>query len=333
VKNRTVPRVRAVTGIAAVALAGSLALAGCSSDDNSSKPSSSSASTSSASPSSAAAATASAADVAALAKVTVKGDVGKKPTISVAKGFTVTAPVARLETPGTGAAVKDGQLLGFNLAVVQGSDGSALADTYSASPQYYMNNASSGLPTALLDALKGQKIGARILFANPSQDSEGKAVTYVYTFEVASAQNVPARASGTPVAPKAGLPTVKLESNGEPKITIPKGYKAPKDLVAQTLIKGKGEKVKATSAVAVQYSGWLLNGTSFDSSWSRGEPIAASLAGGVIEGWTKGLTGQTVGSQVLLVIPASLAYGSQAQGSIPANSPLIFVVDILAVGN
>jgi peptidylprolyl isomerase len=330
VKNRTVLRARAVTGIAVVALAGSLALAGCSSNDDSSKPSPSATSTSAAST---AAPTASAADVAALSKVTLKGDVGKKPTFTVAKGFTVTAPVARVETPGTGAPVKDGQFMGFDIAVVQGSDGKALADTYSSSPQYYMNNTSSGLPAAMLDALKGQKIGARILFANPSQDAEGKPVTYVYSFEVASAKTVPSRASGTAVKPKAGLPTVKLASNGEPKITIPKGYKAPKSLVSQTLIKGKGEKVKATSAVAVQYTGELVNGTVFDSSWSRGEPIAASLAGGVIEGWTKGLTGQTVGSQVLLVIPPSLGYGSTAQGSIPANSTLVFVVDILGAGN
>ena len=50
----------------------------------------------------------------------------------------------------------------------------------------------------------------------------------------------------------------------------------------------------------------------------------------VIDGWNQGLVGQTVGSQVLLVVPPSLGYGANAQGSIPANSTLVFVVDILA---
>ena len=63
-------------------------------------------------------------------------------------------------------------------------------------------------------------------------------------------------------------------------------------------------------------------------------PISLACSGtrlsGVIPGWTQGLAGQTVGSQVLLVIPPDLGYGDQASGSIPANSTLVFVVDILA---
>lgn len=329
-KIRTVLRARAVTGIAVVAVAGSLALAGCSSDDSKTPTSTTTTPASTTSPD--AAPTASAADVAALSKVTVEGDVGKKPTIKFAKGFSVTTPVARVETPGTGAAVKDGQLLGFNIAVAQGSDGSSVADTYSDTPQYYINSSASGLPDALLTALANQKIGTRILFANPTQDQSGAAATYVYSFELVSAQDVAARATGRVVAPKVGLPTIKLASDGKPSLSVPSDYKAPKDLVAQTLIKGDGPKVTATSTVAVHYTGWLTNGTQFDSSWDRGAPVALSLNQGVIEGWTKGLAGQTVGSQVLLVIPPDLGYGSTANGSIPANSSLIFVVDILGVG-
>ena len=52
----------------------------------------------------------------------------------------------------------------------------------------------------------------------------------------------------------------------------------------------------------------------------------------VIDGWNQGLVGQTVGSQILLVVPPSLGYGTTAQGSIPANSTLVFVIDILAAG-
>jgi len=329
VKNRTVLRARSVTGLAAVvALAGSLALAGCSSDDGDSSSTPSGTSTTSSGDAASPAATSSAADVAALEKVTVKGDVGKKPTLTVPKDFTVTGAVARVDTPGTGEAIKDGEMLSVDSIAVQGSDGKALGDTYSTSPQSMYFSESSIVPQ-LAAALKGQKVGTRIVYAAPSQDSEGKAVTYVYSLDVESAKAIPLRAEGTAVTPKSGLPSVKLDSKtGAPSITIPKSYKASKSLVTQPLIKGKGAKVKSGDSVTVQYTGWLTDGTKFDSSWDRGAPANFSLSQ-VVQGWGKGLTGQTVGSQVLLVIPPSLGYGAQASGSIPANSTLIFVVDIL----
>ncbi len=328
-KNRTVLRARTVTSLAAVVtLAGSLALAGCSSDDGDSSSKSSGTSTTSSTDPASPAATSSAADVAALDKVTVKGAVGKKPTLTVPKAFSVTGAVARVDTPGNGEAIKDGEMLSVDSIAVQGADGTALGDTYSTSPQSMYFSESTIVPQ-LAAALKGQKVGTRVVYAAPSTDSEGKTVTYVYSLDVESAKTIPLRAQGTAVAPKSGLPTVKLNaSTGEPSITIPKSYKASKSLVSQTLITGKGTKVKATDSVTVQYSGWLTNGTEFDSSWQKGAPATFSLSQ-VVQGWGKGLAGQTVGSQVLLVIPPSLGYGAQASGSIPANSTLIFVVDIL----
>lgn len=62
----------------------------------------------------------------------------------------------------------------------------------------------------------------------------------------------------------------------------------------------------------------------------RNSTFDVNMQGGVIEGWLEGLKGQKVGSEVLLVVPPSLGYGDQAQGEIPANSTLVFVVDILA---
>ena len=77
------------------------------------------------------------------------------------------------------------------------------------------------------------------------------------------------------------------------------------------------------------YTGWLLDGTQFDSSWDRGASSSFSLDE-VITGWKQGLAGHAVGSQVLLVVPPDLGYGDKDSGKIPANSTLVFVVDILA---
>ena len=139
--------------------------------------------------------------------------------------------------------------------------------------------------------------------------------------------------AGTPVTPPAGLPTVKLDDKGAPTIT-PVKTAAPTSLVVQPLIQGSGATVASGQSITVQYSGWLWDGTAFDSSWTKGTPLSGLTIGQnqVIKGWDQGLVGQKVGSQVLLIIPPSLGYGATAQGTIPANSTLVFVVDILAAG-
>jgi peptidylprolyl isomerase len=147
--------------------------------------------------------------------------------------------------------------------------------------------------------------------------------------EVAATKKLPTRAEGEPVKPAEGLPTVTLADDGKPSITIPDGFPEAKELVAQPLIKGAGAKVTPKQTVTVQYSGWTLDGKQFDSSWERGAPISFPLSN-VIKGWTDGLSGQTVGSQVLLVVPAAQAYGAKADGSHElAGKTLVFVVDIL----
>ena len=97
--------------------------------------------------------------------------------------------------------------------------------------------------------------------------------------------------------------------------------------------KGDGEKVTNGKQVTVHYTGCLLDGTKFDSSVDRGEPFSFVIGQGqVIQGWDKGLLGQTVGSKLQLVIPSSMAYGDRgAGGQILPYSPLTFEVEIISV--
>jgi FKBP-type peptidyl-prolyl cis-trans isomerase len=103
-------------------------------------------------------------------------------------------------------------------------------------------------------------------------------------------------------------------------------------LKTDVLAEGSGDVVKATDTINVSYFGWLASGKIFDSSKKSGKdtPIDLSLSG-VIPGWTEGLTNQKVGSTVKLTIPAAKAYGAQASGIIPANSPLMFIVTINSI--
>ena len=97
------------------------------------------------------------------------------------------------------------------------------------------------------------------------------------------------------------------------------------------VIKGaEGRKPAATDTVHVHYHGTLLNGQVFDSSVERGEPISCPL-NQVIAGWTEGVQLMSIGSKYKFFIPADLAYGDQAVGTIPAGSTLIFEVELLDI--
>jgi len=98
------------------------------------------------------------------------------------------------------------------------------------------------------------------------------------------------------------------------------------------LQEGTGETVKAGDTVTAHYTGALAkDGTIFQSSHDSGQPIAFPLSG-VIKGWQDGVPGMKVGGKRRLLIPADQAYGSQAQAGIPANSDLVFDIELVKIG-
>ncbi|MBV9802200.1 MAG: FKBP-type peptidyl-prolyl cis-trans isomerase [Solirubrobacterales bacterium] len=121
----------------------------------------------------------------------------------------------------------------------------------------------------------------------------------------------------------------------EPVVTVPKGP-APAKLVTKDLVVGTGQTAKAGDTIVVNYVGVLYKtGKEFDSSWSRNTPFTTPLsAGQVIPGWVQGIPGMKVGGRRELIIPSSLAYGKSGSGTtIPPNSPLVFVVDLLSISS
>ncbi len=94
---------------------------------------------------------------------------------------------------------------------------------------------------------------------------------------------------------------------------------------------GTGTTAQASKPVTVHYTGWLANGTKFDSSVDRSQPFAFTPGVGmVIAGWDEGVVGMKVGGTRKLVIPPSLGYGSRSIGPIPPNSVLVFTVQLLS---
>ncbi len=148
-------------------------------------------------------------------------------------------------------------------------------------------------------------------------------------------------ASGVQLAPSGGATEASVPTTPkpppdlatEPTVTPPKVCPT-KALVTKDLITGTGQTAEPGATVTVNYVGVLCKtGKEFDSSWSRNQPFTTPLtAGSVIPGWVQGIPGMKVGGRRELIIPASLAYGKAGSGStIPPNSPLVFVVDLLSV--
>jgi peptidylprolyl isomerase len=118
----------------------------------------------------------------------------------------------------------------------------------------------------------------------------------------------------------------------KPTVEVPK-KPAPTQMIEKEIITGTGPEAKSGDQVTVQYVGVLYkNGKQFDASWDRGEPFTFKLGSGeVITGWEVGIEKMKEGGRRELIIPPELAYGSQSNGTIPANSTLIFVIDLLKV--
>ncbi len=104
-------------------------------------------------------------------------------------------------------------------------------------------------------------------------------------------------------------------------------------LSVQDLVVGTGAVAEAGKTVSVHYTGWLMDGTKFDSSVDRGYPFEFTLgAGRVIKGWDEGVAGMKVGGKRILIIPPEMGYGERGAGNvIPPDATLKFEVELLGV--
>jgi FKBP-type peptidyl-prolyl cis-trans isomerase len=112
-----------------------------------------------------------------------------------------------------------------------------------------------------------------------------------------------------------------------------KVVRLPDGLKYEDMKVGEGAQPKTGQTVSVHYTGWLTNGTKFDSSVDRGKPFEFMLGRGqVIKGWDEGVATMKVGGKRKLTIPPSLGYGDRgAGGVIPPNAELVFEVELLKI--
>ncbi len=281
------------------------------------------------------------ADVLSSVKVADEGK-SKAPKVSFAEPLKITAESMKVVKDGTGAALKDGQVIDFHEIALDAATGKTVGENFTQA---------AGASITLSDTFKSQfplvyatftsaKIGAYIAYGTPATPAVPASSTTaaqparpasLSVFQITSAKD-PAKLMSTDsvkaLEKSGGLPTAKFDAKGVPSITIPK-KDAPADMAVQVLTPGEGAALKASDSISALYTGWTWkDAKKFDSSFDKGAPVTFSL-GQVIPGWTLGLTGQKVGSTVLLTIPSSLGYGDSPQSGQPAG-PLVFVVKIEA---
>jgi FKBP-type peptidyl-prolyl cis-trans isomerase len=281
-------------------------------------------------------------DAGADASVKVSGEFGKTPAVTIPAAKAGSGLAVETIIQGTGSALTSSQSFVANYVVYtwNGTGHKLAANSYSGNP--VLMSADSMLP-GLQKAMTGKPVGSRVLAVIPPVDAYGStgdpsegvtaSTTLVFVVDVLGAYANNASATGTQVPAGSGLPTVSNTTGAAPKITIP-GNAPPKTLVSKTLIQGTGPKVVSGQYIVVQYTGMIWRtGKVFASSWSSGQPQGLEIdqPEGVIVGWDIGLTGQNVGSRVLLVIPPDDGYGpkGQSQAGIKGTDTLVFVIDIL----
>lgn len=284
--------------------------------------------------------------------VKVTGELGTLPVVIFDPGITAESTERSVVIKGDGDTVLQGDTVLVQFSILNGGTAVNIDGTSYAEGGEAAFTLDGSLLPGIAKTIECSTIGSRVVGVIPPADAFGEAGQadlgigatddIVFVADIVGIQppatpeptptNVLPKADGVEQPPVEGLPTVVLADNGRPTVTIP-DTAPPTELQLAVLKKGSGEVVADGANVTVHYEGlnWATKEI-FDESWAKGAP-ATFNTGQVIPGFTQALVGQTVGSQVLVVIPPALGYGeaSDSNTNALAGQTLVFVIDILAV--
>jgi len=275
--------------------------------------------------------------------VTVTGDVGKAPEVKWNSTVDVDKTETKTLVEGDGDKLAKGDTALVHIWIGNGFSKEKAYSTYDKGEAQTLTVDDAQILKGLYDGVVDHTVGSRVLVVSPPADAFkdtgnpdlgiADSDNVVFIIDIINKIVTLDGPEGTPQKVPADAPQLQ-EKDGTPTgFDFSKAPKeAPDKLQVYTVIKGNGEKVESGDNTTMNYLGMVYGSDKiFDQSYGR-EPFSTTIgAGQVIKGWDEGLVGVTVGSRVILVIPPDLAYGEQGSGdTIPPNSTLVFVVDVLA---
>lgn len=273
----------------------------------------------------------------AIKQVKVTGDFGTEPVVEFPTPLSGNGVETLVVSEGDGGAIVGAQRVALHFTGFNAGTGEQFQGSSFGSGEFIIQDLIEGATPDFCKALTGVNVGSRIaVLLNAQNAHEGNGIEslsigadegVLFIFDVLQAYLPKANGEAKPAL--AGMPTVITAPNGQPGIQIPTSD-APTEFAKNALIEGRGDTIAIGDTVVVHYSGWTWQGEQFDSSWENGAPASFQVTSeSLIQGFVQALEGAKVGSQIIAVIPPELGYGSTAQGAIPADSTLIFVIDIL----
>ena len=269
--------------------------------------------------------------------VSVSGEFGAVPTVTFDAPLEPETTERTVVSEGDGDPAAYGAVATVDYSFFNGTTGDVIESTnFTPGEEAIFVLDEAQLLPGLLKTVECTPVGSRVVGVVPASDAFGDqgladfdiaaGDSLVFVVDVVDAAT---RAWGEPQDAPEGFPTVELDDEGAPTVTVPDDYELPTTSQSATLLEGDGREVQATDQVYIQYYGLdAETGDVFDQTWD-GTPYGGS-ASGFITGFTNALVGQKVGSQFIVVIPPGEAYGEAGTDHELAGKTLIFVVDVLA---
>ncbi|GGT45475.1 FKBP-type peptidyl-prolyl cis-trans isomerase [Streptomyces purpureus] len=275
-----------------------------------------------------------------LPAITAGEKFGEKPTLAKGEGDPPKELKVNVISEGDGAVTKKGDAVQVNYYGQAWDSDKPFDNSFDRKQPFDLTLGAGQVIKGWDQGLEGQKVGSRVEIGIPPElgyGAQGQGdikpnATLVFVVDILKATTIPKSATGTPVAQdNIDLPKVGTNTDGKaPTVTVPK-TDPPAKLVSSYVLESKGEVVKATDTVVVNYVATLWkDGKKFDSTYDTGKTANFPLAQVTLKGLKDGIVGKKVGSRVLIVAPPADAFGDKEQQGIPKNSTLVFAVDILA---
>ncbi|MCU1414849.1 MAG: peptidylprolyl isomerase [Microbacteriaceae bacterium] len=273
--------------------------------------------------------------------VKTTGAWGKKPTVKLPTPLFSSKTEVSTVIAGKGPAIQYGQPVTVDATILDGRTGKVLQVTdYTKTGSGLIvagTNSTPGVSQALVCATAGSRIAVVL---SPKDGTNNKADSadgikakdsLVWVLDVRKAML--AKANGTPQVSSDAYPSVVTTANGAPGITLP-STPAPKKLTTVTLQQGSGVAVKDGQLIIAKYTAitWTATPNAFDSTWKKNDADAIEVgAASVSPGLSTALKGKRVGSQLMVMVPASLVAPTDGSGTAPSGVPVVYVIDILGI--